>query len=397
MALRIIHVIPEAMPGTKEAPFACGEEISIRIERLASGGAGVGRVDGFVVFVPFTAPGDLCLARIEKIHRKYAEAKWVKIVEPGSERVEPKCSVYGRCGGCSWQQVSYSEQLKQKQAIVEKALSPLNLSAEIIQEIVSSPRIWNYRNRVQFRALPNQLGFFQRKSNEIVDIQNCIIAEESINDEIPRLKQKARDLKPGKKFKVELSLQEDGSVMESYNKEHGQDVGFSQVNRFQNKNLVGFVCKQTELTMPEVIYDLYSGSGNFTFALGKAHPYVSIMACELNKQAVSKGIEKSIKHDLQDRIRFAAMDVYEFLTKVEVGPPDLVILDPPRGGCQNKVLEALVDIQPKMLIYVSCHPMTMARDLKVLQQSTCFTVKSVQAFDMFPHCDHVEVVSVLTS
>ncbi len=374
------------------------------------GGRGVGRANELVVFVADVAPMEEVEVEIVFVKKNYAEAKLVKVLRPSQERVVPPCPVAGICGGCNWQHVSYSEQLAQKRSLVRESLrkfSGFDVSEESsVQPVVASPKTFRYRNRVQFHHAAGELGYFQRSSHALVSISDCPIAEQSIADQIPELKMRYENQPPGR---IEVFVTEDERVLtrspadsapESRDEEEGGlGFAFSQVNTQQNRNLIAsvvsvFVRKFNQNEAPDIV-DLYAGSGNFTFPLAKAFPLAKITAVELNTESVERGEAACASTYSKHDIRWVKSDVGRFLSDAPALRGAGILIDPPRNGCTPDVVSILANSEFAFLVYVSCHPVTLARDLKVLATAG-FKLESVEPFDMFPQTDHVETLVVLT-
>ncbi|MGZ5279850.1 MAG: class I SAM-dependent RNA methyltransferase, partial [Pseudobdellovibrionaceae bacterium] len=211
--------------------------MEIDIEKLSFGGDGIGRSEGLVYFVPYSAPGDRLKIQVIEKKKNFARAEIVEILKPGPSRVTPPCPVFGRCGGCTWQHVSYEEQLRQKQAIVEDQLKRVLTSNTQILQIIPSPNQYRYRNRIQLKFDGKNLGFFARQSHDIVDIDDCPITEEKLAQEIPPLRTRLMGQKSRSVPRIELLLKPNGTVETVFEDSPYEGVGFSQVNTAQNQNL----------------------------------------------------------------------------------------------------------------------------------------------------------------
>jgi 23S rRNA (uracil1939-C5)-methyltransferase len=221
-----------------------------------------------------------------------------------------------------------------------------------------------------------RLGYFARGSHELVPIEKCLIAEDQINDSI-------KNFSPTNKKSHLFTID---------NEELG---GFSQVNSSQNKQLIDYILKLSKQEDYEEIYDLYSGSGNFTFPLLKAHTKSQILAVELSPSSVQQAQTYIKAENLSPKkIQFYLSDVFKFLKRRVLSASSLVVLDPPRSGCSDEVIFNLAKQKFKRLIYISCNPSTLGRDLKNLLSTSAnsLQISSVQPFDMFPQTDHIEVV-----
>ncbi len=384
------------------ASFKRGSKIKLHIDRLSVGGRGVGRSEDLVIFVPDVCAGEEVEVEITNVKKNFAEGRLVSILKASPSRIVPPCPVAGVCGGCNWQHIAYDEQLQTKRELVRESLrkfSGFDVSAEsLVQPVIASPRPLRYRNRIQLHHRPGLIGYYKRGSHALVEIDDCPIAEEIIANEIPRL----RDSLKGS-GRIEVYVSEDETVhtrgggQSADEDEGGLSFAFSQVNTQQNRNLVSvvistFMTKLMDFDDP-VIFDLYAGSGNFTFPLAKAFPSAKMTAVELNAESVTRAREQTtaLKHD----IRWVQNDVGSFLAGVELPHGAAVLLDPPRAGCDPQVIQKLASSKLSLVLYVSCHPVTLSRDLKTFRELG-WTLESVQPFDMFPQTDHVETLAVLT-
>lgn len=378
--------------------------ITIEIEKITSSGRGLGRIQGAVVFVPMSAVGDQLQIKIVKAKKNYFEGEIVKVLRPSVDRVEPRCQHYVYCGGCNLQHISQEGQLKAKETILLDALQSLffkkikdlslkNLieSETSISPIRANPKFWNYRNRIQPIFKNNRFHFARRNSNQLEPIQQCHIIEEPIQKFI---QQKFHTLSEGR---TELRLNENLQVEALAMMHESEGYGFSQVNRFQNQELIDYVLNQT--VESSVIYDLYAGSGNFTFPLAKKFSKSRIVAVELSEKLYQIGVHRTNEWtDSKITIEFKNIDVEKFLELSPLAKNSSVILDPPRIGCSTKVMRALATSQLRQIIYISCNPSALARDLSVFYDSLLgdeanqWKIKNITPFEMFSHSDHLETI-----
>jgi 23S rRNA (uracil1939-C5)-methyltransferase len=349
------------------------KEIELTIDSLSyNGGRGVGRVDGIVVFVPLTAPGDVIRARVTSQKPRFWEAELVEILTPSPHRRKPPCKVADRCGGCAWQHVTYPAQVEQKIKILEASLRPLQKLAEWeTLPFLAASEEFHYRNRIQVQIQNGKKGFFAKRSHDLVSIDTCLIAMEQLNVQL-------RELKPSVDVtRVELRA------------DHGGD--FAQVNDRQNAVLKERVTSIIE-GAPDWIMDLYSGSGNLTRPILEKFPHAIVTAIELSAAAVKRGQEAL------PRVSWKAGDVGKLLAPMKVPEGSgVIVLDPPRTGCAADVLKQIERLNPRQIVYVSCNPTTFARDAALLVKSGAYLLRSVQGLDMFPQTEHVELVASLCS
>jgi 23S rRNA (uracil1939-C5)-methyltransferase len=390
-----------------------GDRLSIHIDRLSVGGRGVGRANELVIFVPDVCPDEDVEVEVTFVKKNFAEARLLRVITPSNARVKPPCPVAGVCGGCNWQHVSYAEQIHQKRALVRESLrkfSGFDVSQEsAVQPVLASPKTLRYRNRVQFHHSGSELGYYQRGSHQLVSVADCPIAEESIAALIPALKSRLKTEPAGR---IEVFIAEDNSVQTrggpgqsspevstDDDDEGGLSFAFSQVNTPQNQILISLVVDQfmqVNAGQPSpIVYDLYAGSGNFTFPIANAFPNARITAVELNRESVERGQKKAQESFENHDIRWVQSDVGAFLSSENIPDGAWILIDPPRSGCEPEVALKLAQSSVGRLVYVSCHPVTLARDLKFFRDAG-FRLESVRPLDMFPQTDHVETVVVLT-
>lgn len=395
----------------KNALAKRGQKISLRIDRLSIGGRGVGRHDNLVIFVPDTAPDELVEVELTQVKKSFAEARLIRVLKPSPSRVEPPCPVAGICGGCNWQHISYEEQLRQKRQLVFEALRKFSghllPSVEAIEPVIPSPKPLRYRNRIQVHYSGSQFGFHKRGSHDIVDIDDCLITEESLTHEFQRLRVETSHLNAGR---LELFLSESRKVLtrtpaaptsaSEATRDLESEISFSQVNTEQNAQLIDFVLLLLRQGVAHHkssrIFDLYAGNGNFTFPISDLLPTTPVISVELNQSSVAWAKKRQSELSPMQPIQVFQGDVASFLQDSTHDLPDehdFVLLDPPRVGCDPDVCVAIRSRKPKMIIYVSCHPVTLSRDIKLLGPE--YELTKVQPFDMFPQTDHVEVVALL--
>jgi 23S rRNA (uracil1939-C5)-methyltransferase len=373
--------------------FKKDQILELKIEKLSFGGNGVAKQDGFVIFVPFSAPGDLLKVRITKARKNFAEGRIEKIIQASSERQIPPCPVFEKCGGCQWQHITYEEQTRQKEMILREQLSKLRQTREITFLPILTGSPWNYRNRIQFRKEEKRTGFFQKDSHEIIDINECKITREPLNEKLRSIKAEAA-AKQTEKY--EIFLKPNGEIQTAKNEEHGESIGFHQVNPEQNSKMLEAVAGLVAQTKQTQVYDFYCGTGNLSLPLAARDSRKKWLGIEWNKNSIQIAKERAAI-DRIENIEFLQGDVLGWLEKNSLAPASLVILDPPRVGCDRKFLELLRAQAPMDIIYVSCNPSTMIRDIQILNADPAFfyEVSSAQVVDMFPQTYHMESICFL--
>ena len=371
--------------------FNIGDRISLTIHDIAFGGEGVGRIEQMVVFVPFVITGETVEAEITEVKKNFARAKLLRVLTPSPHRVEPECRYFGACGGCQYQHMDYAEQLRMKHKQISDLFERVGrISPQVVQPVLPCPTPYGYRNRIMIRSQWNgrekklEIGFIRADNKFVEDIEECRIAEPALNEQIKEVR---ANPPPKGGIKVVLRVQPE-------NWEVPRD-SFFQNNFFLLPKLVETVRALVKAGGARHLIDLYCGVG--FFGIETADAVDSFVGVEYDQPAIG-----AARKNLETRkIRNG-----EFISaKVEDVLPELlqrfspekttVILDPPRKGCWPATLELLRQTRPAQVIYVSCHPATMARDLNILCGDGVFNLAQVQPLDMFPQTQHVECVADL--
>lgn len=458
----------------KELPLLEGVEIT----GVAAEGNAIARVDDYVVFVPYGAPGDVVDIKLDRKKHSYAEGHIERLVRPSALRQEPRCGHFGTCGGCRWQHLPYEVQLANKQQQVVDALTRIaKVELPEISPILGSANIWGYRNKMEYTFSNKRwLSWEQMRSGEMVDnrngagfhipgafdkvldIEQCHL-QDSISDRI-RLFVKHYgvehcipfyDLREQRGFlrtlmirtlhtgeiMVVLSVGEDNpelirevldavraefpqitSLMYVVNTKVNDTIGdldvqlhsgrpyveeemeglhfrigpksFYQTNSLQAYELYKVARNFAGLTGKELVYDLYTGTG--TIANFVARQARHVIGIEYVADAIEDAKINSRANGIENT-EFYAGDMKDVLTDdfiAEHGRPDVMIVDPPRAGMHQDVVDVILNASPERIVYVSCNPATQARDLSLLDKK--YRVTAVQPVDMFPHTHHVENV-----
>jgi len=373
-----------------------GDIVELKIDKLIFGGAGLGRVEGQVIFVDYSAPGDLLEIEIFESKKNFSRGKILKIIKASESRVAPKCKFFGQCGGCQWQHIKYSEQVISKHKILEEVVNRFlpNESHEPIQ-FWNSPTTYNYRNRIQVSVSEaGVIGFFEKGSHTLVDIDSCSIAEEPLNSELKKLK--SDKVKAGK-YRLQLGL--DKRVTRTHLETQEEPLGFAQVNQLQNLKLQNEVLKTYEKYKGMPIIDLYGGYGNLSLPLALKHPEITIECVEWSHKAVEEGVQMTLQQKL-NKLFYINMDVKSYLQRLQMKSESFVILDPSREGCEPIVIQELAAKGPKCIVSISCDPMTWGRDMQLLlklakQNGYKYRIATMHGLDMFPQTDHIEVFSII--
>ena len=406
--------------------------IEVIVDKFAYGGECFGRLeDGRAVFIPFVLPGEK--VKIELIEEKkgFTRARLVEIIEPSPNRIEPFCQHFSVCGGCHYQHMSYQTQLIAKQEIVEDAFKRIAKLDNIpMQPIIPSEKQLNYRNTVQFHPTwDGHLGYQAWRTNKVVDISECYLPMPVIDDlwknmqfpeeaEINRVSFKQNNysdsmlilesnLSDLPEFSADLPISvvyvhpKGGRVLSGNNylvyEVHGENFqvtadSFFQVNFSGAEKMITQLLNEVEKNFPNrndlTIFDVYCGVGLFSkFLAPKAKELIGI---ELSESACE---DFSVNLNSFDNVSIYQDKAERALPTIK-GKPDMIVVDPPRTGLGKYALDAIIEKEPELLIYISCDPSTLARDVKKLVEAD-FILESVTPLDMFPHTYHIENIVVL--
>ncbi|HSB03958.1 MAG TPA: 23S rRNA (uracil(1939)-C(5))-methyltransferase RlmD [Thermodesulfobacteriota bacterium] len=420
-------------------------EARVSVTSMAFKGYGVSRLDHQVIFIHHSVTGDEAWIEIIEQKRNYSMGNLKKLIVPSPWRVEPECPYFGRCGGCQWQHIDKTKQAEIKRDILQEVLHRLAGLKEIPPvSMIPSLLPYGYRVRVQLKAEERALGYYQTKSHQIVDINHCPISHPLINQIISILREKRPSLRPFKEVEIRvspeegrgaliiqpLSFQQVRSFAEELLRDHAIVKGivireneritsfgdplltfplsfnrhceqrslrfraspgsFFQVNLEQNQVLIQTVVQFAEVNQKESVLDLYAGIGNFTLPLALSAR--EVVGVEENKAAVEDARFNAQENGIS-RCDIIHGKVGEVLEHWEREKPDLVVLDPPRTG-SKEIVRLIAGLKPKKIIYVSCEPTTLSRDLSLFTENG-YSLQKLSLIDMFPQSYHMEVVALL--
>lgn len=365
--------------------------LTLDIEDVAFGGQGVGRADDFVVFVPFVAVGESVKVEITEVKKRYARSRLLEVLKASPQRRPPECRYFGECGGCQYQHLDYPAQLALKEKQVRDLFQRVgNMDPSRVGAIVGCSQPYGYRNRIMVRTQWDKvrhrlnLGYLRAANRLVIDVEECPIAEPALNQQLQNLR---ANPPPKGGFKVVLRIPpEDWEVPPD---------SFFQNNFFLLPELVNTVRAALLNSGSKHLIDVYCGVG--FFALELADMMQSFAGIELDRLAIAAA-KRNMARRSRTNGEFIAGTAESTLPQLfSRCPPEetTVVLDPPRKGCQPLLLAALRELRPAQIVYVSCDPATMARDLNVLRQGGVFNVTQIVPLDMFPQTAHVECVADL--
>lgn len=369
--------------------LAPGTKLTLTISDIAFGGEGVSRIEDFVIFVPFVLPGETVEAEVTEVKQRFGRARLVRVIQPSSDRVQPPCPYFGECGGCQYQHASYETQLRFKHKQVCDLFERVGgLPPGLVAPTLPCPQPYGYRNRIMIRSQWDKfkqglnIGFIRADNRLVVDINECKIAEPALNEQILHVR---ANPPPKGGLKVVLRIPPEG-----------WDVppdSFFQNNSFLLPRLVETVRERLRQAGSRHLMDVYCGVG--FFSIETADLLESFVGVEYDRMAIKAARRNAEMRGLKNG-EFVAGAAEELLPELlaKVRPENAtVLLDPPRKGCHPEIIELLRQTKPRQIIYVSCHPATMARDLKLLAADNIFQTVHVVPLDMFPQTAHVECVA----
>ena len=420
------------------------------IETIAFGGQGILRDNGYVVFIPFTAPGDEI--QFELIHKKkkHGEGKLLHLVNPSPLRTDPLCPYYGTCGGCQFQHLSYAAQLEIKRKFIEDALNRLALASISIAPIIPSENIWSYRKHIRLNIRPFEhnlsAGYIGYDHHDFIPVEKCPIfidSNDTLLADVQKFLSRLRDhlihVKEEQTASIRIFKRQNHYLLifsfsdhlpkNSLELAHGalrnhpswggvmisspdqtisagniectlevlglklqfSPFGFIQNHAEQSEKLYRYILDQIPADATRAL-DLYCGIGVTSLLMGKKG--METIGIESHAETVKMAEQNAIDNGVNNvayHCGKAEVLIGRFLKQAHY---DVVLLNPPRTGLDPRVITELLAAAPQRLIYVSCMPPTLARDLRLFLQSG-YQIEKVQGFDMFPQTTHVETVVVL--
>lgn len=439
---------------------------TLEITDVSSDGNGVGNIGGMAIFVPGTVDGDTISARIVKVQKRYAYARAEEIITRSPKRQTPPCTVFGKCGGCSFMHIKYDHQLEIKRKIINNAVKRIGGISHEVDEMIGAENPYRYRNKMIFPVGKEQgkivCGFYRERSHDIIPLTDCLLGNEfnsalieavkeymekfriepydenahsgtvrriftrvgvnsgevmavvSANaDSLPHENKLCDMIKKAlpniksiilniNKSKTNLVLGDANRTLFGCDKISDSLLGaeyeisphsFYQINHTQTEKLYGKALEYAEIGKGDRVMDIYCGIG--TISLSAAGLAAKVVGVEIVPAAVRDAKKNAVANGIENA-EFYCADAEELVPKlIDRGEkPNMVILDPPRKGSDEKTLGAIVSANPERIVYVSCNPATLARDLAFLENKG-YKLQKLCGVDMFPNTSHVECVSKL--
>lgn len=383
--------------------------LEVEIERLLPGGVGLAHAEDLTLFVSLAAPGDVVRVKVERVQGGVAFASIVEVLKPSSVRIEPPCPYFGRCGGCDFQQLTYEAQLQAKVEIIRDCLHRIGKLETPEISITPSTTEWHYRMRAtwQLDTAAELMGYFERGSNRVCDVEYCAVLAPRLEQTLEKVRSEIFTRVGSRHLRsINACVSDEGisvspavaglSAKMVTRRIGAENYSFSADTFFQTNYdlLEPLINAAIGDTRGEYAIDLYCGVGLFTLPL--ARRFAKVTGVETHARSVEFA-RRNVADAKLENVEIALLGVADWLKHARSFEVlDFLLLDPPRAGCENAVIQGIQDLRPRRIAYVSCDPATLARDLKKLIADD-YELDSVAAFDMFPQTHHVETVARLTA
>lgn len=448
--------------------FKKNDLVTVKIEDMGHDGEGIGKAEGYTLFIKDTVIGDVVEAKIMKMKKNYGYARLVRVLEASKDRTEPKCSVARACGGCQLQFLTYEKQLEFKKNKVVGNLERIGGFSDIsVEKVMGMENPWRYRNKAQFPVGKDKegnliTGFYAGRTHSIIPNTNCYLGVE-VNEEILNavlnymrenhvepydevtgkglvrhilirygfktkeimvciiingrkipnaagLVEKLKDISGMTSITLNVNTKRNNVILGNeilplWGKDYITDyigevkyqispLSFYQVNPVQTEKLYGTALEYAGLTGKEIVWDLYCGIG--TISLFLAQKAQKVYGVEIVPAAIEDARKNAEINGIDNAEFFVgkAEEVLPAKYKEDGVYADVIVVDPPRKGCDGALIETMLSMKPERIVYVSCDSATLARDLKVLCEKE-YQVEKVAVCDMFPGSVHVETVVLL--
>jgi len=359
----------------------------VNITGYNSDGEGVARLDdGRVVFIRSAARGDVLEVAITQELARIIRAEIVCIVSPSPHRIEVDCAVYPDCGGCDYRHITYEEELFAKLQCVNDALRRIGGLQSEVSQILHTGQVNGYRIKAVLHSDGSVFGFYKTRSHDVVPIERCLLLKDDLNAAIEGLSRS--DAKPHEEITLRSGI---NGINHPLEEELDGLIfglsGFFQVNANAALLLFNKAREYAALSENGTLIDLYCGVGALTLFIGRDAGHA--IGVEQNPDAVEMARDNARRNDLS-HVEFICADAANWTS--DISEPDCIIVDPPRKGLSLGAVRKILELSPKRLVYVSCNPATLARDLKLL---TAYTVCDICAVDMFPRTANIECCCLL--
>lgn len=396
------------------------------ILRLNNEAYGVSVIDGIVVFTPYVLSNEIVKIKVNKIYKNYVKSNLIEIIKKSNSRIKPLCPYFYSCGGCNLMHMNYDSQLEFKINKIKSIFKKI-CSIDIDIKDIYSFNEFNYRNKVVFKVENDKIGFYKNNTNELIDIDKCIISDEKINKCLLDIRKFINVHKENEINEVMIRVCSENimlnidKIKEEIKQEFICKLGYVSSIYINNKLVYGkpFIREkindlvfnispksffQVNYETSKCLYnkilnyidnyntiiDLYCGTGTITMLLSKKCK--KVIGIEVVKDAINDAKDNLILNNVNN-VEFICDKVENKIDAVKKLDVDVIVMDPPRSGSDRKTLKSILDIEPKKIIYVSCNPVTLARDYNILKEK--YELKEISAFDMFPQTIHVESLCLL--
>ena len=363
--------------------------MQVKIDRLDNFGRGITYINNKICFVDNALPNEIVEIEIIKEKSKYIEAKVINYIKKSNKRIKVDCQYYNKCGGCNLRHLSYEEENKYKQNKLESILKHIGNIDIKVNSIIIGPEN-NYRNKVTLHNKYEKIGYYEKNSNNIIEIENCKLLDNKINDILSKINTKEKEIIIRTSNDSKNILLNDNSTIITNignKKYYVSKNSFFQINKFLTKELYDLVRNNINKKY-DTCLDLYCGTG--TIGIYISDLVKKVIGIDYNKSNIKDAV-KNIELNNINNIEFICDKVENIIDKyTEIS---LVIVDPPRTGLDKKTIKYLKTINSEKIIYVSCDPITLARDLKLLNDK--YRILEVTPINMFPRTYHCESVCIL--
>lgn len=364
-------------------------EVIVNIIDLDHFGRGIGKINNKIIFIPYSLLGETVKAKIITDKKKYSEGILIEIIKASAKRVNSLCNYYPFCGGCQLLHLDYTEQLLFKENKIRNIFNRYGLNDVSINKIIFNDKQFNYRNKVTLHEKNDKYGYYQEKTNDLIEIDKCLLLDDKINNIIKTINGKNNIII--RSNGNEVTTDSNQKVMHTIvNKDFlVSNNSFFQVNDGVTELLYNKIVEYSNPNKNDIVLDLYCGTG--TIGIFMSDYVKKVIGIEISNDAVINANENMKLNNISN-IDFIRGDAGIEAKKLSINP-NIIIIDPPRCGLTIETINTILDLNPQKIIYVSCDPMTLVRDLNILKEK--YNILEVTPFDMFPNTYHVECITLL--